>query len=63
MAELNDKIVDKRIVERNIKKGVLSRAEYVKHIETLADAAENAETVSMTGDEAAEDEAAPAEGA
>ena len=62
MAELNDKIVDKRIVERNIKKGALTRADYDKHLEQLADAAGNAEKVSLLGDASAEgDEGAPPE--
>lgn len=61
MAELNDKIVDKRIVERNIKKGVISRADYEKHIKKLADVADNAEEVSLLGDAAAEADESPAE--
>lgn len=63
MAELNDKIVDKRIVERNIKKGVLTRADYDKHLKQLADAADNAEEVSVLGDIVEGDApAAPEEG-
>ena len=37
MANLGDKLVDKRIVERNIAKGLISKDEYEKHLADLAD--------------------------
>ncbi len=37
MASLGDKLVDKRIVERNVSKGLLSKDEYEKHLAELAD--------------------------
>jgi polyribonucleotide nucleotidyltransferase len=37
MATLGDKLLDKRIVERNIAKGLVSKAEYEKHLADLAD--------------------------
>lgn len=37
MATLGDKVIDKRIVERNITKGLLTKAEYEKHIADLPD--------------------------
>ena len=37
MATLGDKLVDKRIVERNIAKGLLSKEEYEQHLADLAD--------------------------
>ena len=37
MATLGDKLVDKRIVERNIAKGLISKQEYEKHLADLAD--------------------------
>ena len=37
MATLGDKLLDKRIVERNIAKGLISKAEYEKHLADLAD--------------------------
>jgi hypothetical protein len=37
MATLGDKLTDKRIVERNIAKGLISREEYEKHLADLAD--------------------------
>jgi len=37
MAILGDKLVDKRIVERNIARGLLSKEEYEKHLVDLAD--------------------------
>ena len=37
MATLRDKLVDKRIVERNIAKGLLSEEQYEQHLADLAD--------------------------
>jgi hypothetical protein len=37
MATLRDKLVDKRIVERNIAKGLLSKEQYEQHLADLAD--------------------------
>ena len=63
MAKLEkDKLFDKRIVERNIAKGLISREEYDKHIVALAD--REAEAVPLLAEEpAAETSATPAEDA
>ena len=37
MAALGDKIIDKRIVERNITKGLVTKEEYDKHLADLPD--------------------------
>ena len=37
MATFGDKLVDKRIVERNIAKGLISKQEYEQHLTDLAD--------------------------
>ncbi|MGB5812944.1 MAG: hypothetical protein WBG86_20595 [Polyangiales bacterium] len=37
MTALGDKLVDKRIVERNIAKGLISREEYERRLAELAD--------------------------
>ncbi len=37
MAALGDKILDKRIVERNMAKGLVSKDEYEQHIAALPD--------------------------
>lgn len=37
MAGLGDKLVDKRIIERNIEKGLISKEEYERHLAGLAD--------------------------
>ena len=37
MATLGDELTDKRIVERNIAKGLISKQEYEKHLADLAD--------------------------
>jgi len=37
MATLGDNLVDKRIVERNIAKGLISKQEYEQHLTDLAD--------------------------
>jgi hypothetical protein len=37
MATLGEKLVDKRIVERNLAKGLISKEEYEQHLAALAD--------------------------
>jgi hypothetical protein len=37
MATLGNKLVDQRIVERNIAKGLISKQEYEQHLASLAD--------------------------
>jgi hypothetical protein len=37
MATLGDTLVDKRIVERNIAKGLISKEQYEQHLTDLAD--------------------------
>jgi hypothetical protein len=37
MASLGDKLVDKRIVERNITKGLISKDVYEQHLADLSD--------------------------
>ena len=37
MATLGDKLVDQRIVERNIAKGLISKLEYEQHLASLTD--------------------------
>jgi hypothetical protein len=44
--ELNPILVDKRLVERQLKKGRLSAADYDKHIQGLADVADKAENIA-----------------
>jgi hypothetical protein len=62
----NPMLFDKRVVERNINKGLINRDEYEKRLGALADMAEQAETIqARLGEEdepeAAEDEAAEEE--
>jgi hypothetical protein len=38
-------LVDRRVVDRNIRKGIISREEYQTFLDGLTDAAANAETV------------------
>lgn len=47
MAEYHPLLIDKRIVDRNIAKGLIKRKDFEKHLESLADAGENAEMVSF----------------
>ena len=37
MSPLGDKLVDKRIIERNIAKGLISKEQYEQHLAELAD--------------------------
>ena len=51
MAKMDDQVVDKRIVERNIQKGLLTRDALEKHLAKLPDVADNAEYVSVESEE------------
>jgi hypothetical protein len=37
----NPRLFDRRVVERNIKKGLVTRKDYDKHLKSLADVAAN----------------------
>lgn len=41
-------LLDRRVVERNIKKGLLTREEFEKHLEGLGDVAGQAEKIAAT---------------
>lgn len=67
--ELNNFLVDKRIVDRNIDKGLLGRKDFEGYLEKLPDVEELSEVVDLSEDgqnaegeaaEGAEGEAAPA---
>ena len=55
---LDEKLVDRRTVERNIQKGLLTQKDYEGYLGKLKDAEDNAETVSLEEDEPAGEEAA-----
>lgn len=49
-------LFDRRVVERNIRKGVVSRDDYNKWLTALTDVSENAETIRATlGEDEASD--------
>lgn len=60
-------VFDNRIVDRNIKRGVVSQADYDKHLESLEDCAERAEetetqmVLKVEAGSESEDSTAPAE--
>jgi hypothetical protein len=56
MAKQNDRVVDKRVVERNLEKGLISKADLEKHLAALPDQAANAEYSSYDDDSDDEDE-------
>jgi hypothetical protein len=47
MATLRDKLVDKRIVERNIAKGLVSKEQYDQYLADLADGEGNYDRVEI----------------
>jgi hypothetical protein len=58
-----ERLFDKRTVERNIKKALIGRKDYEKHIKTLPDVGSKGVYGGKEGDEGeAVDEASPAEG-
>ena len=56
MAIGSEHLYDKRLVERHLDRGVVSRDEYEAHIAGLSDCSENVDVV-LLGDEGAESEA------
>ena len=55
MAALGDKVLDKRIVERNMAKGLVSKEDYDQHIASLPDKEGAYETVGVETAESPED--------
>ena len=47
MASLGDKLVDKRIIERNIEKGLITKEQFEQHLTELADREGEYETVEI----------------
>jgi len=54
--EITDFLVDKRIVDRNIEKGLLSQKEHEKYLKSLDDAEGNMEYVDLSEPEEASGE-------
>jgi hypothetical protein len=52
-----DMLLDRRVVERNIRKGIVTREEYDTFLRELGDTADNAETIAarLGEDEAVEE--------
>jgi hypothetical protein len=50
MASIDERLVDKRIVERNIERGLLSDADYQRYLKELTDMEENAELLRAYDD-------------
>jgi len=55
MATLGDKVVDKRIVERNITKGLVTKQQYEQHLADLPDQEGSYDRVEVEAGETAED--------
>ncbi len=55
MATLGDKLVDKRIVERNISKGLISKAQYEQHLADLADREDRCDRVEIDQGDSTDD--------
>ena len=55
MASLGEKLVDKRILERNINKGLISKEEYEKHLTELNDLEGTYDRVEIDPGEAGDD--------
>lgn len=54
MAALSDKLVDKRVLERNISKGLISKDQYEQYLADLADRAGSYERVEIDPGDAKE---------
>jgi len=55
MATLGDKVVDKRIVERNITKGLVTKEQYERHLADLPDQEGAYERVQVESDDSSDD--------
>lgn len=55
--QLSEFVLDKRILERNLKKGLLTPKELADHLGKLADAADKAEVIKVNVPGAVEGEA------
>ncbi len=60
MVDNRDSLFDKRTVDRNIKKGLISREEYDKHLGGLKDVEDNAEVIDFAPPEEEEAASTPA---
>lgn len=58
---LDEQLMDRRTVERNIEKGLLTRKDYDKYLDKLKDVEDNAEPVVLEEEEEAEGEEEAAE--
>mgnify|MGYP001828874342 CR=1 FL=1 len=56
MATLGDKVVDKRIVERNITKGLVTKEQYERHLADLPDQEGSYERVQVEPGDSSTDE-------
>ncbi|MFZ1863468.1 MAG: hypothetical protein WAU39_04540 [Polyangiales bacterium] len=54
MAALGDRLVDKRVLERNMTKGLLSKEQYEKYLADLTDRESNCERVQIEPGDAKE---------
>ena len=55
MSHDNEYLFDQRIVEKNIRKGLITRKQYDNYLKRLADAADNAEYVNLDANDGADD--------
>lgn len=61
MAKLNEQFLfDKRIVRRNVQKGIISKQDLDSHVEGLSDMTANVELISFDQEEVAEEAVVPA---
>jgi hypothetical protein len=55
MSTVEERTLDKRVVERSIRRGLLSKEDYARYIERLSDVTENAGYVAYGEEEIPED--------
>ncbi|MBK8171193.1 MAG: hypothetical protein IPK60_12725 [Sandaracinaceae bacterium] len=51
MSSYSDSLIDKRVLKRNVAKGLVDAKEHDKNIKALPDQADNAETVGFDDDD------------
>lgn len=56
MTDVPESVLDKRVIERNIEKGLIDRKQYEQHLGKLHDAADNAEAVELGSGEAQDEQ-------
>lgn len=57
MVRSSDQLFDKRLIERHLDQGVVTRRDYENHLANLADASENVDVIAFDADDDSQESA------